>query len=70
MGEEVRALGRTNRYLQNSHEEAKCGIGNGDSKEHIRMTHGHEQWCGDFLSWWGLLGGEGERGKIGKILML
>ena len=69
MGEEVRALGRTNRYLQNSHEEAKCGIGNGDSKEHIRMTHGHEQWCGDFLSWFICLVERGKEEEIGKILM-
>ena len=70
MGEDVTAWRRPDRYLQNSHEDAKCGMGNGEGKELTQMTHGHEQWCRDFLSWWGLLGGEGERGKIGKILML
>ena len=29
------------------------------------MTHGHQQWCGDSLREWGVLGGEGKRGKIG-----
>ena len=27
------------------------------------MTHGHEQWCGDCLREWEVLGGGGETGK-------
>ena len=66
MGEDMRALKRTDRYLQNSHEDAKCGMGNGEGKELTQMTHGHEQWCRDFLSWCGLVGGEAQRGKNWK----
>ena len=49
MGEEVRGLRGTNRFLQNSHGDVKYSIGNGVAKELVRMTHGHEQWCGDCL---------------------
>ena len=63
MGEEVRGLS-TNRELQNSHGDVKDSIGNGVVKELIRMTHGHEQWCGDCLREWGVLGGGGQGGKI------
>ena len=38
-------------------------IGNGEAKELICVTHGHEQWCGDCLREWQVLGGEGQRGK-------
>ena len=62
MGEEVRGLRSTNRKLQNSHGDVKYSIGNGAVKELIPMTHGHEQWCGDHLREWGLLGG-GEQWK-------
>ena len=44
MGEEVRGLRSTNRYLQDSHGDVKYSIGNGVAEEPIRMTHGHEQW--------------------------
>ena len=44
MGEEVRVLRSTNRYLQNSHGDVQYSIGNGAAKELIHMTHGHEQW--------------------------
>ena len=27
------------------------------------MTHGHEQWCGDCLREWGVLGAGGEKGE-------
>ena len=47
MGEEVKGLRSTNRYLQNSHGHVKYSIGNGVAKEFIHMTHGHEQWFGD-----------------------
>ena len=30
--------------IQNSHGDVKHSIGNGVAKEHISMTHGHEQW--------------------------
>ena len=43
-------------------------IGNGVAKEFIHMTHGHEQWCGDGLREWGVLGGGGKGGKIGTTV--
>ena len=63
MGEEVRGLRSTNRQLQNSRGDIKYSIGNGVAKELIRMTHGHEQWWGDCLREWGLLGGGGGNGE-------
>ena len=46
MGEEVRGLRSTNRWLQNSHVEVKYRIGDGVAKELTHTTHGHEQWRG------------------------
>ena len=43
MGEEVGGLRNTNRQLQNSHGDIKYSIGNGETKELVCMTHGHEQ---------------------------
>ena len=64
MGEEVRGLRSTNRKLQNSHWDVKYSVGKGAAKELIRMTHGHERWCGVCLREWGTLGGGGKWGKI------
>ena len=63
MSEEVRGLRSTNRQLQNSHGDANYNIGNGVAKELICTTHGHEQWWEDCLCEWGVLGGEGQKGK-------
>ena len=63
MGEEGRRLRSTNRYLQNSHGDVKYSRGNGEAKELIRMTCGHEQWCGDCLRDGGVLGGREQRGE-------
>ena len=63
-GEEVRGLRSTNRQLQNSHWGVKYSIGKGVAKEHICMTHGHEQWCGDCLSEWAVLGVGAGNGQI------
>ena len=49
MGEELRALSSTNKYLPNSHGGVKYSIGNGVAKELTCMTHGHEQWCREAL---------------------
>ena len=49
MGEELRGLNSTNEWLQNSHGDVKYSIGNGVVKELIGVTHGHEQWWGDYL---------------------
>ena len=46
---ESRALRSTNRWLQNSHGDVKYNIGNEVATELIHMTHGHEQWWGDYL---------------------
>ena len=43
--------------------DIKYSIGNGVAKELIHMTHGHEQWCGDCLRDWEVLGGGGQRGE-------
>ena len=59
LGEEVRGLRSTNRYLQNSHGDVKHSKGNGVAKALIHMTQGREQWCGDCLREWEVLGGEG-----------
>ena len=67
MGGEVRALRSTNRQSQNSHGDVKCSAGNGVGKELIRMTDGHEQWCGDCLSEWGVLNGGWQMGKMGQL---
>ena len=63
-GEEVRGLRSTNRQLQNSHGDVKCSIGSGVAKKLLHLTHGHEQWCGDCLREWGVLGGGRSMGKI------
>ena len=72
MGEEGRRLRSTNRYLQNSHGDVKYSRGNGEAKELIRMTCGHEQWCGDCLRE-ECVGGfwvEGKKGgKIGTTII-
>ena len=68
MDEEVRGLS-TNRQLENSHGDVKDSIRTRVAKELIHMPHGHEQWCGDCLRECGVLGGGGQRGKIGATLI-
>ena len=34
-----------------------CSVGDGVARELTRMTHGHEQWCGDCLREWGVMCG-------------
>ena len=48
---------------QNSHSDVKYSIGNRVAKEPICMTHGHEQWWGNCLREWGMLGEGGLKGK-------
>ena len=45
----MKKLGSTNWLLQNTHGDVKYGMGNIVAKQHICMTHGHGQWCGDYL---------------------
>ena len=59
-GEGIRS---TNKCLQNSHMDVKYSTGNGEAKELIHMTPGQEQWCGDCLREWGVLGGGAQRWK-------
>ena len=47
----------------------KYRVGNGVDKEFICMTQGHEQWCGDCLREWGMLGGVGQWGEIGTTVI-
>ena len=63
VGKEVRGLKTTNRYLQHSNGDLNYSIGNREAKEVKRMTHGQEQWCGDFLRV-GVLGRGGKGDKI------
>ena len=63
MGEEVRGLKSINYKLQNSHGGVKYSIGNGEAKEHIGMTQGREQCCGDGLRDLEVLAGEAQKGK-------
>ena len=56
MGEEVRGLRSTNWQSQSGHGDVKYSVGIRVAKELICMTHGHEQWCGDGLKEWGVLG--------------
>ena len=64
MGDEVRGLRSTNRYLQSSHGDVKYSIGNEVAKELIHMTQGHEQWYEDCLREWAVLGGRRQRTTI------
>ena len=49
------------RSINESREgDIKNSIGNGEAKEHICMTHGHEL-RGDCQREWGVLGGGGQR---------
>ena len=41
-------------------------MGNGVAKELIGMTPGHEQWWGDCLREWRVLGGRDQRGGNGN----
>ena len=42
-----------NWQIQNSHGDVKYGIGNRVTEEHVCITHGHGQWCGDCWREWG-----------------
>ena len=68
MGEELRGLTSTTRWLQNSHGNVKYSIGSGVSKGLIWMTHGHEQWCGDCKGVGGVVW-MGQRGKNGTTVI-
>ena len=67
MGEEVRGLRSTNRWLQNSHGDVKQNIGNGEAKELTCMTDDHEEWCGDSLREYWVLGGGGKGEKSEQL---
>ena len=63
----VKGLRSTNRELQNSYGDIKYSIGNRVAQEHICVTHGHEQRCGDCLrDWDGLVEG-GKGGNLGQL---
>ena len=48
--------------------EVRNTIGNGEAKELMCMTHGHELKLGGVLEGKGVLGGWGQRGKIGTTV--
>ena len=70
LGEEVRGLRSTNRWLQNSQGDVKYSIGNEVANELICMTHGHEQWHGDCLREWGCWVERGKEGEIGRTVYI
>ena len=39
-----------------------------EQPENLCMTHGHEEWGGDYLRDWRVLGGGGHGGKIGTTV--
>ena len=51
------------RGLQNSHVDIKYNIRNGVAKELTHMTGGHEQWWGNCLREFRVLGGGEQQGK-------
>ena len=68
MSDEVRGLS-TNRYLQNSHGDVNYSIGNGDNKELIHMTHGHELSRGRILEGMGATGWRVAKGENGTTVV-
>lgn len=60
LGEEVRGLRSTIRWLRHSHGDVAHGTGHGAAEELTRMTHGHS---GVGMAWGGGCWVEGERGK-------
>ena len=60
MGEDVRGVRSTNRYLQNSRGDVKSSTGNGVAKELICMTHGQKRQRGDCLREWEVVSGGGK----------
>ena len=48
--------------------DVKNGIGNGEAKELIRTTHGHELRV-EIAGGKGVLGGGGQKGKIGTTVI-
>ena len=48
---------------------AQNDIGNRELKELLCTTHGHELRGGGKLAVWGVQGGGGEGGKLGKLIV-
>ena len=67
MDEEVRAVRSTKRESQNSHREVKYSRGHGAAQE---LTHDPWTWtmAGGLPEGVGVLGREGQRGKIGTTI--
>ena len=64
----MKGLRSTHWWLQNSHGDVKYTIENGEAKELIHMTHGHEQGWGHCLREQGMLDAEGAKGeKSGQL---
>ena len=68
MDEEVRAVRSTKRESQNSHREVKYSRGHGAAQE---LTHDPWTWtmAGGLPEGVGVLGREGQRGKIGTTII-
>ena len=68
MGEKIHGLISTNWQVQNRLGDVKNSIESGVAKKptHICMTYGHELREG-ILEEMGVLGGEGQKGKIGQL---
>ena len=59
------------RSINESREgDIKNSIGNGEAKEHICMTQGHElRWGGDCWREWGYWAEGAKRGKVGTTVI-
>ena len=55
--------------VQNSHGDVKYSIEDGEAKEVICMTQGHEQGWWDCLREWGCWVEGSERGEIGTTVI-
>ena len=64
----MKGLRSTNWWLQNSHGDVKYTIENGEAKELIHMTHGHELKKGGLLEGMGGAGWREAKGeKLGQL---
>ena len=68
MGAKGAEIKKHNWQAQNRQVDVQNSIGNGEAKELMCMTHGHELRLGGVLEGKGVLGGWGQRGKIGTTV--
>ena len=71
MGEKVQGIRSINskQQVQNRHGEVKNSVGNGEAKELICTTHGHQLRRGGHAEGWGVARQRGRKGrkKLGQL---